>query len=197
VLAALGEQPESVRELLGVMGGLLAVLMLTLGVLATAGEWTHRTVQTTFLFVPRRGKVIAAKYAGTAALALVICPFAVASTLGVAALTAGPDFAWTGVGAAIAATIAAGAAFALTGAGIGAAIANAPAALASSYVTILVALPLLHTAQPDIADKIDPVHAMMNLATSQHTATSAAVLTGWVVLTTAAGAAVTRRKALA
>jgi hypothetical protein len=60
VLAALGEQPESVRELLGVMGGLLAVLMLTLGVLATAGEWTHRTVQTTFLFVPRRGKVIAA-----------------------------------------------------------------------------------------------------------------------------------------
>jgi hypothetical protein len=42
-----------------------------------------------------------------------------------------------------------------------------------------------------------PVHAMMNLATSQHTATSAAVVTGWVVLTTAAGAAVTRRKALA
>lgn len=55
VVAAFGETPGSVEELLGVMGMLVAVLMLTLGVLSTAGEWTHRTGQTTFLTVPRRG----------------------------------------------------------------------------------------------------------------------------------------------
>jgi hypothetical protein len=97
----------------------------------------HRANHVPVRAPPRQGDC--RQYAGTAALALVICPFAVASTLGVAALTAGPD----------------------------------------------------------IAGKIDPVHAMMSLATSQHMATSAAVLTGWVVLTTAAGAVVTHRKALA
>ena len=41
--------------------GLFAVLVLAaLGVLSTAGEWTHRTVQTTFL-VPQRGRVLAAE----------------------------------------------------------------------------------------------------------------------------------------
>lgn len=197
VLAAFGERAGSVKELLSVMCVLVAILMLTLGVLSTAGEWTHRTVQTTFLAVPRRSRVVTAKYAGIALLALAISAIAVATTLTVAAVTAGGAFEWTGATVAVTATLAAGAAFALMGAGIGAAVANAPAALAGSYVTILLALPLLRGVQPDIFDKVDPAHAMMNLATGQHTLTATAVLTGWVVVTTTAGAIVTHRKALA
>ena len=45
---------------LGIMGMLIAVVLLALGVLSTAGEWTHRCVQTTFLLVPQRGRVLAA-----------------------------------------------------------------------------------------------------------------------------------------
>jgi ABC-2 type transport system permease protein len=41
------------------MGIFAALLLLALGVLSTAGEWTHRTVQTTFLLVPQRGRVLA------------------------------------------------------------------------------------------------------------------------------------------
>ena len=47
--------------MLGFTGMLTALVLLALGVLSTAGEWTHRSVQTTFLLVPQRGRVIASK----------------------------------------------------------------------------------------------------------------------------------------
>jgi hypothetical protein len=122
--------------------------------------------------------VIAAKYAAVALVGAAITAFVVASTLGVAALTAGAGFAWAGVGAAIVATIAAGIAFAVVGVGIGAAIANAPAALTGSFVTIIVALPLLGGVAPEVFEKIDPLNAMTNLISAEHTAASAATLTG-------------------
>jgi ABC-2 type transport system permease protein len=196
-LAAFGETAGSVAEVLGVMGLLVAMLMLTLGALSTAGEWTHRTVQTTFLAVPGRNRVTAAKYVAAMVLGLTITAFVIATTLAVAALTAASGFAWAGAGVAIAATLAAGSAFAIIGAGIGAAVANAPAALAGSYVTILIALPLLRGVAPDVFNYIDPINATINLVDQRHVATSVAVLTGWVVITTVGGAAVTRRKALA
>ncbi len=48
---------------LGFTGMLTALVLLALGVLATAGEWTHRSVQTTYLLVPQRGRVVVAKVA--------------------------------------------------------------------------------------------------------------------------------------
>ena len=49
--------------ILGFTGMLTALVLLALGVLSTAGEWTHKSVQTTYLLVPRRGRVLAAKAA--------------------------------------------------------------------------------------------------------------------------------------
>jgi ABC-2 type transport system permease protein len=196
-LLAVGQEIPGAQEMLIVLGSLVAILMLAVGVLSSAGEWTHRTVQTTFLTAPRRGRVVAAKYAAAALSGAVITAFVAASTLTVAALAAGSDFVWTGAGMAVAATVAAGAALAAAGAGIGAAVANTPAALTGTFVTLLVGLPLLAAVRPQVADKLDPLTAMANLVNGQHTATATAVLAGWVVIATTAGAIVTRRKAVA
>ena len=65
---ALDDAPPSAATMLALLGTLVSLLLIAVGVLSTAGEWTHGTVQTTFLAVPRRGRVLAAKYAGTALL---------------------------------------------------------------------------------------------------------------------------------
>src|SRR5215203_6341050 len=64
ILLASGTADERLDDVLGplVVTGLLSALVLVaLGVLSTAGEWTHGTVQTTFLLEPRRGRVLATK----------------------------------------------------------------------------------------------------------------------------------------
>ncbi len=183
VILALGQKIPSAAEMLGVFGTLVAMLTLAVGVLATAGEWTHRTVQTTFLTVPRRHRVLIAKYAGMAVLGAAIAAFVAGSTLVVAAVMAGSAFSWAGTGLAVAATIGTGAAMTVLGAGIGAAVANAPAALTGTYVLLLVAMNLLR--------------AVKLISRQGAAATHIAVLAGWLVTATLAGAAVTRRRALA
>jgi ABC-2 type transport system permease protein len=194
---ALGQEIPGAREMLAVLGSLVAILMLAVGIISTAGEWTHRTVQTTFLTVPRRGRVVAAKYVAAAVTGAVTTAFMAASTLAVTAIAAGSDFVWTGAGMAVAAAVAAGAALAAVGAGIGATITNTAAALTGTFVTLLIGLPLLAAVRPTIAEKVDPLLAMVNVVSNQHTGTSVAVLTGWLAVATTAGAVVTRRKAAA
>lgn len=193
---ALGQDIPGAREMLAVVGSLVAILTLVVGILSTAGEWTHRTIQTTFLAVPRRGRVVAAKYLAAALTGAAITALMAASTLTITAIAAGPDFLWTGAVVAVAATIATGAALAAVGAGIGAAITNTAAALTGTFVTLLIALPVLAAVRPNIADKIDPLAAMVNIVTDHQAATAVTVLAGWTVVTTTAGAVITHRKAI-
>ena len=55
-----------------VTGMLSALVLVSLGVLSTAGEWSHGSVQTTFLLEPRRGRVMAAKAAAVALMGAVV-----------------------------------------------------------------------------------------------------------------------------
>jgi ABC-2 type transport system permease protein len=194
---ALGQDIPGAREMLAVVGSLVAILTLAVGILSTAGEWTHRTIQTTLLAVPRRGHVAAAKYLAAALTGVAVTALMAASTLTITAIAAGPDFLWTGAVVAVTATIATGAALAAVGAGIGAAITNTAAALTGTFVTLLIAMPLLAAVRPNIAAKIDPLTAMVNIVTDHQVASAVTVLTGWVVVTTTAGAVVTHRKAIA
>lgn len=195
-MIALDATPPGAAVMLALLGTLVGLLMVAIGVLSTAGEWTHGTVQTTFLAVPQRGRVLTAKYAGTALLGGVISAIVVGTTFAVAAVGTGADFAWTGLPVAVAGTILAGAALTVVGAGIGAAVGNAPAALTGTYLFLLVAINILNTAKPSWGKNVDPLSAVFDLVEGDATARPVAVLTGWVLASAAAGILVTRRRTI-
>jgi ABC-2 type transport system permease protein len=176
-------------------GMMTAFVLLALGVLSTAGEWTHGSVQTSYLLVPQRLRVLSAK---VAALALQGGAFAaVGSALTMAVLVAIPhDIDWSGAGRALAVVAAAGAAMAVTGAGIGAALGNSPAALTGTYLAVLGVMPILQVFKPEIAEKLDPASSIVNLAMMGVETTPVLVIAGWVVVSTAVGGYVTRRRAV-
>jgi hypothetical protein len=194
LMLALNDSPPTAATMLALLGTLVGMLLIAVGVLSTAGEWTHGTVQTTFLTVPRRGRVLAAKYAGAALLGAAISAVVVGSTFAVAAI--GADFSWAGAGIAAVATIGAGATLTVVGAGIGAAVGNAPAALTGTYLVLLVGMTVLNTAKPVLGKHVDPLSAMFDLIEGDAAARPIAVLAGWLVVTTIAGVAVTRRRAI-
>lgn len=180
---------------IAVAGLLTGFILISLGVLSTAGEWTHRTVQTTFLMVPFRGRVLAAKAVGVALLAAVLAVVSTGLTSAVIAVLAhGP--VWTGFGRVLVTVVAAGVVFAVTGAGVGAALGNTPAALTGLYLVVLGVMPVLEDLKPAVAHKIDPSHAVMNLAQGSHQTASIAILAGWVVVSLAAGTVLTHRRAV-
>ena len=192
-LDADGEAPAA--AILGFTAMLTAFVLLAMGVLSTAGEWTHKSVQTTFLLVPQRGRVIASKVAAMAVLGAGFAALAAALTMGM--LWAIPDpVSWTAVDRSFAVAVAAGAAMTVAGAGIGAALGNSPAALTGTYLTVLGVLPILSAFKPEIAEKLDPASSIVNLAQFGWDLTPALVLVGWAVISTAIGAYVTRRRAV-
>jgi ABC-2 type transport system permease protein len=179
-----------------VVTGMLSVLVLiALGVLSTAGEWTHGSVQTTYLLEPRRSRVLAAKALAVAVVGAAVAAVAAGLATGVLALF-GPSVPFDGVGRAVLVVAIAGAVFALIGAGVGAALGNTPGALTGVYLVNLGVLPLLQTFKPALADNVDPGNAVLDLAMGDQQAQSITILAVWVAVTLVAGAVMTRRRAV-
>lgn len=63
------DTPQGVGFVVG-LNGLLLFVPALLGTVAVTGEYRHRTIGTTFLTVPRRGRILAAKLAVFVALGL-------------------------------------------------------------------------------------------------------------------------------
>jgi hypothetical protein len=195
---AAGAASEPLENVLGplvVTGLLSALVLLSLGVLSTAGEWSHGTVQTTFLLEPRRGRVLAAKAVAVGLMGAVIAAVATGiSALVLAGLE--PNASWDGGSRAMLMVAVAGGAFALIGAGVGAAIGNTAGALTGIYLLNLGVLPVLQTVKPALADKIDPGNAVLELAQGHHQGLSITILTVWVGVALVAGAIMSRRRAV-
>jgi ABC-2 type transport system permease protein len=130
-------------DLLGGSGiGLFPVLLL--GVVAVTGEFHHRTVTPTFLFTPRRSRVLAAKAAACALTGplVAVVLLAVTWTVGVLAGAIDPTMdtallAMTGRSMLVAAC------WALLGVGVGAAVRNQTVAVLVPLVWLLLIEPLL------------------------------------------------------
>ena len=79
-------------------GGLVAILSLTVGITLSAGEFRHGTVVDTFLTEPRRGRVLASKFAAGAIAGLVAGIVVATATVGVTAAWFAAkdiDLSWT------------------------------------------------------------------------------------------------------
>lgn len=134
----LGE-PESLAIMIYTMGVSLGyVFPLLLGILVVAGEFRHRTIDTTVLLQPSRVKVIASKFVAVTPFALLYGVGAMVAGLAVGALAfAIADFplelgnaaVWQALGMGVLAFVA----WALVGVGFGAALTNQIAAI----VTVL------------------------------------------------------------
>lgn len=192
-----GDEFNTVSGLFAGLGVATALVLMSLGVLSTAGEWTHRTVQTTFLLVPRRGRVLAAKTTAVAVLGAGLTAVSAAAAAGVLTILAEGDVNWDGVPRAMLVTVLAGAAFAVVGAGVGAAVANSAAALTALYLTVLGLMPVLRITRPELSMALDPVDAVLTLSLNYGASSPALVLVGWVVVSTTAGALLTRRRQVA
>jgi hypothetical protein len=181
---------------IGIMGMLVALVLLALGVLSTAGEWTHKNIERTYLLVPQRGRVMASKATAMGLLGLVLAGVGIG--LAVAAMWAfTPGVVWFATAQAVIAVIASGAAFAVIGAGIGAAMGNSAAAMTATYLTLLGILPVVSSVKPEVAEKLDPASSVQVLAQHGPSVTPIAVITGWVVISTIAGLLITRRRSVA
>ncbi|AEA28494.1 hypothetical protein Psed_6399 [Pseudonocardia dioxanivorans CB1190] len=196
VLVLTGGDVSDPPRLLAELGALTALLVLSLGVLSSAGETTHRTALGTYLAVPRRGRVLAAKTLALAQLGAyatatgVVTSAAILAVLGVP-VPLGP----TAVVAAVATL--GGAAFAVTGVGIGAAIAHTPAALTGSYLVLFLTPPLLHGVWPAAVEAVDPRQAVILLATTTPSAGPLVTLLAWVVGPLAVGFLILTRRDIA
>ena len=191
-----GEGAAPAARILSFTGMLTGLVLLALGVLSTAGEWTHKSVQVTYLLVPQRLRVLSAKGVALAAQGAVVAAIGAVLTMGMMVLIPDPIL-WGGIGRSFAVAVLAGAAFAVVGAGIGAALGNSPAALTGTYLTMLGVMPILQAFKPEIAEKVDPASSIVNLAQFGVTTTPVLVLVGWVVVSVALGAVITRRRAVA
>lgn len=181
--------------IIGVTGMLSALVLLALGVLSTAGEWTHRSVQVTYLLVPRRLRVLTAKVVGLALQGAVFAAVGAALTTAVLWGIVSP-VDWSRVGTAVPIVVAAGAAFAVVGAGVGAALANSPAALTGTYLVMLGVMPILQAFRPTWAENVDPTTPIVMMAEKGVETRPVLVIVGWVVLSVVVGAMTTRRRSV-
>ena len=196
MLGFTGEPLDAVAMPIGALGMVTGLVLITLGVLSTATEWSHKSVETTFLLEPRRGRVMAAKAVAVAVMGAVLAGISAVATMGALAVSPIGNPTWDGVALAVGVSVAAGAAFAMIGAGVGAAFANTPAALTGLYLTILGVMPGLRLFKPEIATWLDPADATLTLAIGNGGTSQVLTLVGWVVVTTVAGIVLTRRRAV-
>jgi ABC-2 type transport system permease protein len=116
-------EPLHVAAVAGMPAQAMWFLAIVSAVVASAGEFQHRTIRTTLLAAPRRGRVLAAKgaVAGAYGGLLVLLGTAAAMVAGLIA-GAGSGASWAGTGVFwghLAGTVAVGAVFAVLASGLG------------------------------------------------------------------------------
>jgi ABC-2 type transport system permease protein len=159
-LAQLSEQRSIVQ--FAALGTLIALIA---GIVGTAGEYEHGTINYTFLVSPRRGRVVAAKLLGAAIAGVGVTLFAEAVTYAIAAIWISADpvpflltdgAIWTTYATTLAAAALAGA----LGAGLGAVLRRQTTAIVLSLIWLLVGEPVLAIAG---VERYAPGHAMAAL----------------------------------
>jgi ABC-2 type transport system permease protein len=134
---ALGD--DALRQLVGAPSAPLTLAALLLGILGMAGEFRHGTATPTFLVIPRRGRVVAAKLVASALAGLVLALASAAVVLAIAlpwlpAKGVDVPLADPGLAARVAGLAAAVSLTAVLGTGLGALLRNQFAAVVAALL---------------------------------------------------------------
>ncbi|MGW5237654.1 ABC transporter permease [Monashia sp. NPDC004114] len=180
------------------VAALTSMVMLAIGIIMMAGEYRTRTIVSTYLATPRRGRVLAAKLVTAAGLGAILgaTVFGMAlleahivyGTRGVESLPVDVTQLW--VGATVSSAL-----WGMLGVAVGAITRNTVAAILGTLAwALLVETGILATVAPDIA-KWMPAGAALALTSVGSAGSallspvaSAAVLTGWAIALSAVAA---------
>jgi len=97
VVCIVGEaEDQTLRELLSAALAPASILLPIVGILLVSSEWSQRTAPITFVLVPRRARVVAAKVLASIVLSLVAFAFCLAvAAIGTAIAAPGIDGTWS------------------------------------------------------------------------------------------------------
>ena len=195
----------STQDQLGLLsvGSLSGVFAALAGIMLITSEYRYGTIRPTFLFSPRRSRVLAAKLAAglLAGLAFGVAGEALGFAIGIAILDArgipyAPDAGTTAL--LLGGTIAASALWGAIGVGLGAILRNQVGAIIALLAWGFVVENLLFAFVPSVG-RFGPVHAQNGLfgLTAEHLlspAAGAATLIAWTVALAAAGVVLAARR---
>jgi ABC-type transport system involved in multi-copper enzyme maturation permease subunit len=89
-------QDHTLRALLAIAVQPVGVLLPIVGILLVSSEWSQRTAPITFVLVPRRARVVAAKVLASVVLSIVAFAFCLAvAAIGTAVAAPGIDGTWS------------------------------------------------------------------------------------------------------
>jgi ABC-type transport system involved in multi-copper enzyme maturation permease subunit len=148
------ESDEGIRTMLN-QGTTVLAFVLVLGTLLITSEYRHQTITSTFLAEPRRGRVLAAKFAVGGVVGLVVTAVTVALVVAVVLIWLGAiDVTISDVGNLVTlpaiGTVVAGVGYALLGVAVGALVRNQIAAVVGGLVWVSVIDPIVGAVLPDV-----------------------------------------------
>ena len=206
--ASLVEAPDAEDATAAAFADVSAPFILLLAIVATTGEWRHRTIASTVLAAPDRVRLVVAKaiaYAGAGvALSLVV---SVCTYVAAYAILSGRGETTPEVGdwlALIWRSLVLAAYFGALGVGIGAVVRNQPAAIVVVLITIFVVEPTLSALVSDVWRFLPLIGAPSGLFAGTAEASDDAlalglallVLAGWVAAFCGAAVALLRGRDL-
>jgi ABC-2 type transport system permease protein len=193
---------EDQRSLLSV-GSFAGVFSALAGIMLVTGEYRYGTIRPTFLFTPKRSRVLGAKLAAGVVAGVVfgIAGGALGFAIGYACLAGrGIDYALSGgqTTLLLVGTVAATGLWGALGVALGAFVRNQVGAITSLLAWGFLAENLLFALVPDVG-RFGPVHAqdgLMGLTTEHllHATAGALVLVAWAAVVSVAGVTVAVRR---
>jgi ABC-2 type transport system permease protein len=186
-------QDQTLAQMLSAALAPASVLLPVVGILLVSSEWSQRTAPITFVLVPQRGRVLAAKLAASVVLSIVAFAFCLAvAAVGTAIAAPGLDETWSlsaGLLGQSALSLATGM---ITGVAFGAALLSSAPAIVLSFVLPLgwAAVGSIHALEP-AARWLDGTRSLSplteHLLSSTEWARAGTTLALWMVLPLAIG----------
>jgi ABC-2 type transport system permease protein len=182
--------------------GAMSVLLPVVSILLVTSEWSQRTTLQTFVLIPRRGRVVAAKLLAGAVIAVAVAGYGIVlSALATSSATPHPaDGTWKHTGMVAVGSVLVQLISQLSGMGFGLLLQSSPAAIVANFVipigwgALAAGVHALHGVQP----WLDPAKVSTTLFSgelgAQQWAQVGVVTSIWVVALLAAGAWRLRRQ---